>query len=448
MTQSQVFPPVLLLSDSHLPNAVDKKVIREAGCQQITSMGLGEEAARFLADDPLGAASRITVVNERLTDMSGEQFCTLVRMHPRLTGIPLLLVLASENERDQLQVLGCGASDLLARPFSVEVMQRKLQNLSSAILPAQKLAQTKSLIDSSAFDACLDDLQSLLRPNRHRPEEFFKAGMQCLAQKKWNSAISAFHRAMSSQLIKGEAELGMACAYKGKGKEREMTLWLQKACDSFVACGKWQLARMVFARLAARGETRNPFFVQARKQILDGHYEDAVTTLMESLATVSESVAGAKMAELCTLAQTPSLMLDYLSSAIGQRMGDDSPLAGCLFRNFSLKQKEQSEREEKASEERALNLSRRLLKTETPVEPEPKTSQRPVKNQGKVGIPTREEERIPELFSLPDDTVKLGSNPKLPDFSAPTPLRFPGLGDLLTMIKMTWHLVRKQHHSF
>ncbi|MCR5812899.1 MAG: hypothetical protein K6G15_00205 [Desulfovibrio sp.] len=447
-----LFPSVLLLSDTLSPNAVDKKVIREAGCTQITSMSSGEEAARFLAQDPLAAAQRITVVNERLSDMSGEQFASLVRLHPRLVAIPLLLVVTSENERDQLLALGCGASSLLARPFSVEDMQSELLTLAELCLKAQKLAQVQNKLDTCEFEECLNNLQTLLKPSRHKPEEFFQVGMQCLAQKKWNSAISAFHRALASQLIKGEAALGMACAYKGKGREREMTLWLQKACDAFVAAGKWQLARMVFARLAALGETRNPFFVQARKQILDGEYEAAVTTLMESLETVAAGVAGEKMAELCILASSPSLMLTYLHEAIEERLGNTS-LAACLLRNFSIKQQEQSLREEKASEQRAQKLSRRLAhsgdtaRTEN-CEPDLDSQDEPkAKSGNRIGIPLREEDLDPGLLLLPDGEGKIHGKGELPPFTSPQFTFFPGFNDLLSMIKMTWQLVRKQDQS-
>ena len=452
MSQTNDFPTILLLSDTNTPNAVDKKVIREAGYSQITTMSSGEKAARLLADDPLAAAQRITVVNERLGDMSGEQFCALVRLHPRLSGIPLLLVLASEGERDQLLALGSGASLLLARPFSVEDMQRKILALTELTQKAQKLAQARVNLDSHEFDACLEDLQGLLKPSQHKPEEFFQVGMQCLAQKKWNSAISAFHRALASQLIQGEACLGMACAYKGKGKEREMTQWLQRACDAFVVGGKWQLARMVFARLTARGETRNPFFLQARKQILEGDYEAAVTTLMESLETVPDVVAGEKMAELCILASTPSLLLSYLKEAIEQRLGGQSGLADCLMRNFSLKQQEHYQREGKASEERTQDLSRRLGKSgetglaETPQEKAP-APQEELRTPGKIGIPTRDDDFHPDLLWLPDDNGQTRGQATLPTFNTgPTPYS-PGFSDLLSMIKMTWQLVRKQHHS-
>ena len=478
-----VLPDILLLSESQALNAVDKKVIREAGAGQIETMTSGEGAARRLAEDLSLAGQIIVVVNERLSDMSGEQFCDIIRLHPRLLALPVLLVLPSDSDLDQLVTLGCGASALIARPYSVEAMRTALIKLTYAPAPLNLLKEGKKLSDTRQFDACLENFRLVLRPNRHQPEDFFKVGMQCLEQKKWNSAIMAFHHALSSQLIKGEAELGMSAAYKGKGETREAEHWLGRAAETFVSAGRWHLARTVYAKLvASNAQARNPFFMQARRQIGQGEYDAAAVTLTEGLNTVPHNVVSEKMAELCALARSPETMLSYLEEALQKRREDDTLIRSSLAKEFALKLKEQQARKSKASEQRTEDLSRRLglrnREQESELPPDQEKEEEETASDGacesrseeirrpaatretalpdavqeqrkkpRIGIATRSEENfLSGLVSLPGDNQHELANKKtyaLPRFSRSGLTHLPYLHEIVDIVRLTWQSVRR-----
>ena len=97
MAGSAKLPGVLLLSQDAALSSIDRHSLRQIGVAEITCMTSGAEAARWLADENNLPVSGKTVVvcNETLADMSGEKFCDIVRLHPRLLALPVLLILSS-----------------------------------------------------------------------------------------------------------------------------------------------------------------------------------------------------------------------------------------------------------------------------------------------------------------------------------------------------------------
>ncbi|MBO4301277.1 MAG: histidine kinase, partial [Desulfovibrio sp.] len=238
---------ILLLSESEAMGNLDKRALREAGAGRVENMTSGVAACRLLAGLKPGVQNffpDLVVCTQRLADMSGEQFCAIVRLHPLLLDLPVLLILPHDNEVEQLKTLGCGASALLARPYSVRTLQTHMETLSGPRPSLTELARAERLPDTKAFDEALATYGILLKPVR-APEDYFRVGMQCLAQGKWNNALNAFQKALRGALIRGKAELGMAAAWKGKGDMARYRLYLAKAAATFVRASQWSRARAV-----------------------------------------------------------------------------------------------------------------------------------------------------------------------------------------------------------
>ncbi|MBO4369599.1 MAG: hypothetical protein J5803_05825 [Desulfovibrio sp.] len=439
------FSTILFLSDSISNNAVDKKVLREAGVTQIICMSSGSNACDYLTKNLRQAREMLVVCNAMLDDMSGEQFCNIVRLHPRLLGIPILLVLPSKISKDHLLALGCGASAIIARPYSISAMHDALYSLSYKETHQTLLKNGIEKCSQKTFDESIDDLQYLLQLGEHNPEDFFKVGMRCLNDQKWNSAIAAFHHALSSQIVKGEAELGIATAYKGKGKLFEAEQWMTRACETFVFGSRWQMARMVYARIAkSNAAARNTFFVRARRQIAQGAYDAAAITLVEGIETVPHDEASKKMAEICVSAHAPTKMLHYLTDILEDRNMADSLIAD-VKTNFSRKIQEANERRLKACEERYEVLSRRFAPTNESL-PEPihtihslKNDQDDLRTTATVHngafLQTKGVSPSPKLVTQKQVIAKL-------DFEEKGSRSSSKWNDFLTMIKMTWKLSR------
>ena len=292
---------VMLLSRSERLAALDKRTLRDAGAVTRWSMTSGVEAARLL--DALAAGSRpetpdAVVCHQELEDMDGEQFCAMLRLHPRLVSLPVLLLLPSDGEAQQMAALGCGASALLSRPYSVEALRRQLLSLTAYAGHEHRLQKAAADAGSSAFNEALASYAMLLKPER-QPEDYFNAALRCLEAGQWNTAIAAFQRALRAEHIRGEAELGIAAAYKGKGDTARYRAWLARAADTFARARRWHRARSAYARLLRENpRARNPVLAAAQRLLRQGDAEGAA----QALAAVHDMTGGALMAD--RLAQT------------------------------------------------------------------------------------------------------------------------------------------------
>ncbi len=324
---------VLLLSESESLAALDRRALRDAGVTRIRVLTSGSQAARILAGlspDSQDFQPDIIVCSQKLADMDGEQFCAILRLHPRLLATPVLLILPNDSEVEQLRTLGCGASALLGRPYSVTALRDQLATLAASLARMTQLQQAARYTDTRAFDAALSTYGILLKPVR-QPEDYFRVGMQCLQQHRWNNALNAFQRALRNAQIKGEAELGMAAAWKGKGDLSRFRFWLARAADTFVRAQRWHRARAAYARLLQDDPSaRSPFLSQARQLMLQGRYEEAADTLAQGFAVTPRGQVCEKIAQTCLSADEPERMLrdleaslEHVMGAQGNRLSDD-----------------------------------------------------------------------------------------------------------------------------
>ncbi|MDE7372078.1 MAG: histidine kinase, partial [Desulfovibrio sp.] len=354
-------PGVLLLCESEALGALDKRALREAGASEVRVMTSGVAAARMLAGitpDKSGFSPEIIVCTQKLEDMDGEQFCAILRLHPRLLAMPVLLILPNDSEAEQLKTLGSGASALLGRPYSVPALQQKLTALLAERPRLDQLRLAAQHTDTSAFDAALATYGVLLRPER-QPEDYFRVGMRCLGENRWNHAISAFQRALRSAQIKGEAELGMAAAWKGKGDMPRFHAWLARAAETFVRARRWHRARTAYARLLQDDPAaRSPFLAEAHRLIRENAYDEAAEALAQSLEVTPQ--AQDRFARICLTAQSPEAMLAALEAGLGKAMGESAgdALSQDIRESLNAFAKEREERQRQVAAERQRQLSR------------------------------------------------------------------------------------------
>ena len=297
---------VMLLSRSERLAAVDKRALREAGATTRWSMTSGVEAARLL--DGLAAGARpgsrpetpdVIVCHQELEDMDGEQFCAMLRLHPRLVSQPVLLLMANDTEAQQMAALGCGASALLSRPYSVETLRRQLLSLTAYADCEHQLQQAAANTGSSAFNEALASYALLLKPERP-PEDYLNAALRCLEAGQWNTAIAAFQRALRAEHIRGEAELGMAAAYKGKGDTARYRAWLARAADTFARARRWHRARSAYVRLLQENpRARNPVLAAAQRLLRQGDAEGAAQALASVYDITGDALMADRLAQTC-----------------------------------------------------------------------------------------------------------------------------------------------------
>lgn len=437
-------PSVLMLCENEQAAQLDRRALRDAGFAPSRLMTSGIEAARLLAglDDPSpGDVPGLVVCAQKLEDMDGEQFCAIIRSHPLLMGLPILLIVANSTEAEQLRTLGCGASAMLARPFSVQALKETLQKLAAAAGNSEQLVKGREQADTRAFDEALATYGVLLRPDRE-PEDYFRVGMRCLEEKNWNGAITAYQYALRSAQIKAEAELGMAAAYKGKGDVASCRTWLSRGTETLIRAKRWHLARSAYTRLLRHDPSaRNPFLAEAHRLIRERSYEEAANTLMESLEVWADQDPSDRLARLCLNADDPQAMLKALEDGLA-RQSVISPdlLSGQLREAIGVLQKEREDRQRQQAAERKWRLAREIAARESapaPATPAPMPVDPVAKNR--KAAPEMQVRLFGE--NQPEDTEMEDETPEIPSASV-EPLK-PSDGGLLSVIRLTWDLARR-----
>lgn len=506
MTLQPKLPSILLLSESEPLAALDRRALRDVGVARIQVMTSGIEAARILAGlapSPAGFQPDAIVCAQRLEDMDGEQFCAILRLHPRLLAMPVLLILPNDSEVEQLKTLGCGASALLGRPYSVTDLKTTLAVLDVSPNRLSQLQKAARYADTKAFDAALATYGMLLKPVR-QPEDYFRVGMQCLQQQRWNNAINAFQRALRNAQIKGEAELGMAVAWKGKGDLARYRTYLAQAAATFVRARRWHRARAVYARVLQEDPgAKSPFLAEARQLMRRGLYDEAAEILAQGFEVTSKSQLCDKMAQTCLASEEPERMLRELERSLGRALGAQGDrLGGDIRVCLDELTRQQEARRREAAAERQWSVSRRMAQqremqeeaaqegaapgTEQRAEPsmEPGTQQAGEEKTGQrgaapdstaqsaltalarrartsritgAGVVNPQDGERPALASL-DEPSSASAEGSARDsasvFPALEPLTEaeatsklftgkPGLNELLSVMKYTWKLVRR-----
>lgn len=464
MQEKEKSPQVLLLGESEAALALDRRALRDAGYSETKILTSGLDACRRLAGlngSPFNPD--LVVCTNRLADMDGEQFCAIIRQHPRLLALPILIILPNENEAAQLKALGCGASALLGRPYSIEELRKIVAGLlfnRPAIDNLRKAADQASL---EAFDAALASYGLLLRPNR-QPEDYFKAGMHFLEENRYNYAISAFQRAIENVRIKGESELGIAAAYKGKGDTARYHAWLARAAETFIQAKRWHHARSAFARLLQdNSEAKNPFLTEASRQIRQHEYEDAAKTLAEGCALLPSLKTGPLFAKMCLGAEDSQAMFKALQNELANH-GNGDFLAAEIKQSIVRLGKERQERMRQAADERQQQLVRNLSAAKNAEPPasalQGQTANKIISHIEKNSVSEIESHkngptRAIDNFIEDDPEVEEDNNGNLKTNGPLQPLSQheatsdlfsskPKINEFLSVIKLTWKLARRK----
>lgn len=431
------FQSALLLVEDEANAVVDRRALREAGVPFVRVHTSGLQAARLLAgkltEDP-DYRPDLILCHARLSDMSAAQFAALIQTHPRLVTLPLLIVVGNDTEGSRMEALASGFTGLLVRPYSPYRLFRQLQALST---PADDvLREGKSNLDTGAFDAALQQYE-LARGEAGSPESAFKLGLQELHNRQWEAAIQAFQRALRQMELKGEAEIGLAAAWRGKGNMAKYHYYLNEAGHTFARALQWHRARVVYARLLRTAPTApSPFLNTAEGLIRAGKFEEAAAALAQGYDLGPLEDVPNRLAQALMTTENPEDGVDRL-----RRFLDSTTLADMAA------ELEESTLQSLAKHTQAAQ-ARRLLDRSAPI---------------RVGIPTRTtleefsaEDTIDEdkeLSLLPDSEVmhrhSSASPPQSSARHSPSrPLReedastglfstFPWLNEILTVIKVT-----------
>ncbi|MDR1777374.1 MAG: response regulator [Desulfovibrio sp.] len=450
-------PKILLLASDERHALLEKRALRDMGVSSLDFMDSGMAAARLLADEPSDELPDVIICSQQLHDISGDCFCNLLRLHPRLNAVPTLLILSNDTEVEHCKTLGFKASAVLGRPYSTE----KLKDLVFSLAAARPKLATPSRTESGANEttsvaAFEKALAASPAKQERRPEDYYRVGRQSLLEGRWNDAIGAFHMTLDNapdtrespggQSLNGEAELGLAAAWKKKGDIAQSNRHLANAAENFVRTGQWKRARTVYSRLLReRPSAKNPFLAQAQQALRQKRHADAARYLAEGFELTPDRLAYDKIAQICLSDAMPDDMLRDMESALIDVMGErGTRLAEAIRKRYqTLHEKRETWRRE-AEAERRRKVALLLGDREETLQESPagtpsddgtapdnaRAGMRTGKNGPaggrNAGAPNWRELTAPLTADVQDDE-------NTPDSG----------GDLLSIIKYTWKLAKK-----
>lgn len=312
------YTSALLLVDAESNAAVDRRALREVGITQIRVMTSGLLTARLLAGYLNGEETYhpdVLLCHQKLADMQGTHLALLLRKHPRLLGLPILAVVGNVNEAERLKALSTGFSGLLVRPYSHERLNQTLHSLSMGN-EEQRVHMGRQLLDTESFDAALRQYELSLGV-AGSPEQSFNAGLQHLHSRRWDEAIQAFQRALHQLSLKGEAELGLAAAWRGKGDLKKYCYYLNEAGHTFARATLWHKAKVAYARLLMLDpDATNPFLATAESLVRAARFEEAAEALAQGYDRLPEEVPQ-RLAQACIFTENPEFSAHKVQRALG-----------------------------------------------------------------------------------------------------------------------------------
>jgi two-component system, OmpR family, response regulator MtrA len=95
--------------------------LRSAG-HEVTAVGDGDAALAAATADPPDLA----VLDLMMPGLSGVEVCTALRADPALAHVPIVLLTARAQERDQAEGLAAGADAFLSKPFRPKALLAEL----------------------------------------------------------------------------------------------------------------------------------------------------------------------------------------------------------------------------------------------------------------------------------------------------------------------------------
>lgn len=318
LAPSHGFASALILAPREELSAVERRALRLSGTRNVNVMTSGAAAARLLVrqrrvpeaiDDNSRPAVDVVICHEQLADMTALEFLKLVRAHPRLLDLPVLVVSGAATRAAVLAAIGAGCSGFLGRPYTVATLDEQLQRARHALKAgaSHPLPKGVSLFSDETFDQALQRFTTAAISANDEAEIHFLEGTAYLLREQWDAAISAFSRALRCNARHAEACLGLSDAWRAKGDMDKSHGFRRRAGEIYARARQWERARQVFAQLLAESPsgTPNPLLTEAARLLRENRIDDAVAALLAGHTLTPDAPLHEHVARACLFTNAP-----------------------------------------------------------------------------------------------------------------------------------------------
>jgi len=119
-----VSPRVLVVDDDPEVVAAVGEALQDEGYRVETATD-GATALKSVLEAP----PDLIVLDVRMPNLNGWEFCEIVRRQSHTRDVPVLFLTACSEVRDQITAMQVGGSDHLPKPFRLEALREKVRSL-------------------------------------------------------------------------------------------------------------------------------------------------------------------------------------------------------------------------------------------------------------------------------------------------------------------------------
>lgn len=174
---------VLVVDDDRLFRALIEKALAERF--DVASAGSGEEALAHFGE----TQADLIVLDVEMPGMNGFAVCRKIRETSR---VPIIFVTAHDTLEYQLEAFDAGGNDIVTKPLSLPVLQRKVELAIQTHAEYQQLSDEKQQLQSMAMNFLSTVGQNGVLMN------FVRSSIQC-----------RIHQALADNLVGAMRELGL-----------------------------------------------------------------------------------------------------------------------------------------------------------------------------------------------------------------------------------------------
>lgn len=303
---------VLLLGEEENLVYIDRKMLGACGVKRTVFSSGGIKTARFLGRLTKSQQPAF-VFCTGLADMDNLHFLELIRLHPNLADLPVILVMSRLSSQIIAETSRLGSCALLARPYT----QKEIEQ---AVLSAGKQkSRLEPCTDSSMFENTLKSMALGVENNKssrtanprnsnHEARPLI-LGKNLLRQGKHQQAIDVFLNHLDSETSQRASALqGIGEAKAALGLSDKSKNYFQQAAVAYVEEEDFMDARILFAKLAKDTYWElndNPLYQAGARLIKQGRFTPAAQAFMQGQVLTPELSFQAHAARACQFASDP-----------------------------------------------------------------------------------------------------------------------------------------------
>lgn len=116
---------ILVVDDFSTMRRILKNILKQLGYENLDEAEDGVQALSKLK----GGSYDFVVTDWNMPNMTGLELCKKIRAEPSIKETPVLFITAEAQKKNIIQAVQAGASNYIVKPFTAEVLKKKMEKM-------------------------------------------------------------------------------------------------------------------------------------------------------------------------------------------------------------------------------------------------------------------------------------------------------------------------------